>query len=168
MAELREVARGIRFPEGPVALPDGSVLVVDEAGMVATRQLAALIEAVDRAAGKLVLVGDHRQLPELKAGGAFRGLVRRGLAIELTENRRQVHAWERGALAQLRDGDPDDALAAYNAHRRLVFARPGEDVRDQMVSEWWASQNLDGALMIAYRRSRRHRPQRSSARAHAP
>lgn len=105
-------------------LPDGSVLVVDEAGMAATRQLAALTEAVDRAAGKLVLVGDHRQLPELEAGGAFQGLVRRGLAIELTENRRQVQAWERGALAQLRDGDADDALATYNAHGRLVLRAP--------------------------------------------
>jgi gluconolactonase len=29
MSNLREIARGLEFPEGPVALPDGSVLVVE-------------------------------------------------------------------------------------------------------------------------------------------
>lgn len=29
MVELREIARGLRFPEGPVALPDGDVLLVE-------------------------------------------------------------------------------------------------------------------------------------------
>jgi gluconolactonase len=29
MAELREITTGLRFPEGPVAMPDGSVLVVE-------------------------------------------------------------------------------------------------------------------------------------------
>jgi ATP-dependent exoDNAse (exonuclease V) alpha subunit len=80
------------------------VLVVDEAGMVPTRQLAALLDHVEAVDGRLVLVGDHRQLPALEAGGAFRGLVQRGLAVELQENRRQVHAWERGALEHLREG----------------------------------------------------------------
>ncbi len=27
--ELREITTGLRFPEGPVALPDGSFLVVE-------------------------------------------------------------------------------------------------------------------------------------------
>src|SRR3712207_207020 len=66
---------------GSVRLPERCVLVVDEAGMVPTRQLAQLLNAVEAADGKLVLVGDHRQLPEIEAGGAFRGLVNRGLAV---------------------------------------------------------------------------------------
>jgi ATP-dependent exoDNAse (exonuclease V) alpha subunit len=74
------------------------VLVVDEAGMVPTHDLVGLLDAVERADGKLVLVGDHRQLPELEAGGAFRGLVRRGIALELRENMRQAEAWERAAV----------------------------------------------------------------------
>ena len=32
MAEFRVVAEGLRFPEGPVALEDGSVLVVEIRG----------------------------------------------------------------------------------------------------------------------------------------
>lgn len=118
---------------GQAPLPERCVLVVDEAGMVATRQLAALLEPVQAVDGKLVLVGDHRQLPELEAGGAFRGLVHRGLAIELTENRRQVHAWERTALDHLREGRPEPALALYQAHDRLVI----DTTSDRSASTSW-------------------------------
>jgi ATP-dependent exoDNAse (exonuclease V) alpha subunit len=110
-------------------LPHGVVLVVDEAGMLATRPLARLLDAVERAGGKLVLVGDHRQLQELEAGGTFRALVRRGLAVELTENRRQREAWERQALDQLRDGKPEEAVPAYAAHERIHVADTSAQAR---------------------------------------
>ena len=99
-------------------LPQGCVLVVDEAGMVSTRQLAELLEHVERADGKLVLVGDHRQLPEIEAGGAFRALVARGLAVELVHNQRQAEAWERRALDHVADG------RAERGGCRLPAARP--------------------------------------------
>ena len=83
-------------------LPDRCVLVVDEVGMVPTRELAELLDRVNRAAGKLVLVGDDRQLPSIDAGGAFRGLIQRGLAVEPGENVRQANVWERQALDHLR------------------------------------------------------------------
>lgn len=37
MADLREVASGLRFPEGPVAMADGSVVLVEIAGRAVTR-----------------------------------------------------------------------------------------------------------------------------------
>src|SRR5579875_4051284 len=83
------------------ALPAGGVLVVDEAGMVGTRKLAALLDAARRAKAKVVLVGDPRQLPEVEAGGAFAALAARD-PIELSINRRQASAWERAALDELR------------------------------------------------------------------
>jgi conjugative relaxase-like TrwC/TraI family protein len=146
-ALLAEIER----PHG--ALPDGAVLVVDEAGMLPTRQLGKLLEAVEQADGKLVLVGDHRQLQELEAGGTFRALVRRGHAVELTENRRQREAWERRALDQLREGDPEHAIQAYVAHDRVHIARTPDDTRRQLVADWRAARAQDDAVMIAQRRS---------------
>ena len=138
---------------GAARLPRGCVLVVDEAGMVPTREIAELAEHVGAVEGKLVLVGDHRQLPELQAGGVFRALVARGLAIELTENVRQVHAWERRALDQLRDGQPEPALAAYAEHDRLTVAATGDAARERLVADWAAAGDPDGAVMIAQRRA---------------
>jgi conjugative relaxase-like TrwC/TraI family protein len=155
----RELQSGAGIPSTSVAarlagrpLPTQAILVVDEAGMVGTRQLAGLVELVGRADGKLVLVGDHRQLPELEAGGVFRGLVRRGFAIELRENRRQSQRWECEALDELRDGSADAAIALYRAHGRLVVARSSEAARERLVSDWWSRHDPDGCLMIARRR----------------
>jgi hypothetical protein len=134
-------------------LPPGAVLVVDEAGMIGTRQLAKLLERVEHADGKLVLVGDHRQLPELEAGGTFRALVRRGLAIELTENRRQREAWERRALDQLRDGEPGTAIAAYVEHKRLHVDDSPAQTRARLVSDWFAASGDGDAVVVAQRRS---------------
>ena len=75
------VGRRISGDGGP--LPAGCVLVVDEAGMVPTRVLSEMVEHVERARAKLVLVGDDRQLPEIGAGGAFRALTVRLPVIEL-------------------------------------------------------------------------------------
>jgi conjugative relaxase-like TrwC/TraI family protein len=133
-------------------LPERCVLVVDEAGMVPTRQLSELLDQVERVDGKLVLVGDHRQLPELEAGGTFGALVNRGLALELHENLRQVHAWEREALDHLRGGRPEAALDLYAAHGRLHVELTAGASRSRLVEDWSSIGHPDGAVMIAQRR----------------
>jgi conjugative relaxase-like TrwC/TraI family protein len=136
------VTRLLAALDKPVAgrsagLARGSVLIVDEAGMLGTRPLARLLAHVRAADAKLVLVGDHRQLPELEAGGALCSLARTLGAIELSQNRRQTDAWERAALDQLRDGDPTHALQAYEAAGRVQRADNGADARAALAASWW-------------------------------
>ena len=59
------------------ALARNSVLVIDEASMVGTRQLARLVQHAASRDAKVVLVGDPRQLPEIDAGGVLGGLAQR-------------------------------------------------------------------------------------------
>ena len=134
-------------------LRPGSVLVVDEAGMIGTRQLARLLDHADTQSVKVVLVGDPRQLPEIDAGGLFRALTTRLPAIELTHNRRQTDRWEQAALDELRHGNPDTALAAYRQHGRIHTADTAEAVRQRLVDDWWAtaSDDLAGSIMIGLR-----------------
>ncbi len=133
-------------------LPPQCVLVVDEAAMVGTRQLARLLDHACGDGAKVVLVGDHHQLAEIDAGGAFAALAVCLDAVELTENRRQREGWERDALAELRHGNPDVALAAYQAHDRLHQADTSDRVRDQLVDHWWAARQAGGRhLMVATR-----------------
>jgi conjugative relaxase-like TrwC/TraI family protein len=134
-------------------LAHGSVLVVDEAGMVGTRDLARLLEAAEHAQARLVLVGDDRQLPEIQAGGLFSELADRLGAIELTQVRRQREAWDRKALAALRDGDVDRFADAYHEHGRIVAAPTAEAARERLVADWLASHNRgERAVMLAHRR----------------
>ena len=53
------------------------VLVIDEAGMVSSQQLASFIGEAERAGAKIVLVGDPEQLQPIQAGAAFRAVAER-------------------------------------------------------------------------------------------
>lgn len=129
-----------------------SVLVVDEASMVPTRELARLVDHVRRLDIKLVLVGDHRQLPAIGAGGAIRGLLTRLPVIELQENRRQEAQWERDALRLVRDGAAREAVQRYDDAGRIQLGADAGELRQRMVADWWAQRDPDRSLMIAQRR----------------
>ena len=137
-------------------LPRGdSILVVDEAGMVGTRLLDRVLTAAATSHATVVLVGDDCQLPEIDAGGAYRGLCGRLGAVELVENRRQRDEWERQALTLLREGRSDEALAAYVEHGRVVLGPSADCVRARLVADWWAADQLGGGdnIIVALRRA---------------
>ena len=131
-----------------------TVLVVDEAAMVATRKLAPLLEHAERAGAKVVLVGDDRQFASIAAGGGFRALRLRLGASELTVNRRQVEAWEQRAIDDVRAGNLEQAIAAYAEHDR-IRAFEGRDDRDRaLVADWWqAHQAGERPVIYAHRRA---------------
>jgi conjugative relaxase-like TrwC/TraI family protein len=116
-----------------------TVLVVDEAGMVGSRKLTRLLKYADRAQAKVVLVGDDRQLAAIDAGGGFRALRLRLGASELVENRRQQQAWEREALELVRSGLVDEAVAAYQAHDRVVAADSKPAATLALLQDWWVA-----------------------------
>ena len=118
-------------------LPNGVVVVVDEAGMVGSRQLAETSDLVDAASGKLILIGDHHQLAEIDAGGLYRALTVRLPAVELTENVRQDQDWEQTALTELRDGSVGRAVAMYDRRGKIIVAADTDDTINQAVDNWY-------------------------------
>ena len=135
-------------------LPPKSVVIVDEAAMVGTRQLARLAAMTGRARAKLVLVGDDRQLPAIDAGGGFCALTRTVIPVRLDVNRRQTAEWERIALDQLASGRTQVALAAYQRHGRIIVAPSAEEVRDLLVADWHEHRRASGTgPMLALHRS---------------
>ena len=114
-----------------------TVLVIDEAGMVGSRTLTRLLEHAHQAQAKVVLVGDDRQLAAIDAGGGFRALRLRLGASELVENRRQQQVWEREALELVRSGLVEEAVAAYQAHDRVVAADSKPAATLALLQDWW-------------------------------
>jgi hypothetical protein len=125
--------------KGQEQLDARTVLVVDEAGMVGSRKLARLLEHAHQAQAKVVLVGDDRQLAPIDAGGGFRALRLRLGASELVENRRQQQAWEREALDLIRSGLVEEAVAAYQAHDRVVAADSKPAATLALLQDWWTA-----------------------------
>ena len=135
-------------------LPPGAIVVVDEAAMVGTRQLAAVADLVEAAEGKLILIGDNRQLPEIDAGGLFRALTNRLPTVELTDNIRQHDQWERTALSELRDGSVAHAIEAYRRRGRVIIGQNQHDTTARAVQDWHrhvtATGDLTSGLLIAH------------------
>jgi len=101
-------------------LPAGAVVVIDEAAMVDTRLLHQYSQLAHAKNWRTILVGDHRQLDAVDAGGMFCELVNNSdvVTVELDTLHRFEHAWEATASLELRDGNAA-AVEAYDRHGRI-------------------------------------------------
>ena len=101
--------------QGRDRLTARDVLVIDEAGMVGTRQLERVLSHAAEAGGKVVLVGDPQQLQSIEAGAAFRSIFERHGGAEIGEVHRQREEWQRDATRDLATGRIGEAIHAYDA-----------------------------------------------------
>jgi conjugative relaxase-like TrwC/TraI family protein len=146
---LTRLTHAIRAGNTERGLPGrGGVLVVDEAGMVGTRDLAWLTEATQAAQVKLVAIGDAAQLPEIDAGGLFAAWTRTVPCARLTGNLRQREPWERAALDVLRDGDVLSALDAYDGAGRLHLHDDAPDARAAIIADYLTARDRNGQVVM--------------------
>ena len=143
---------------GRPAMRPGSVLLVDEAGMVDSATLARLIDHAQAAEAKLVLIGDPAQLGEIEAGGLFAALAARAEPIRLEEVIRHEHALDREAAKLIREGRGAEAIDRYTDAGRVKVATDAEARRATIVTDWAAARGRgEDALMVAKLNSERQR-----------
>jgi conjugative relaxase-like TrwC/TraI family protein len=121
---------------GSLTLNESSTVYFDEAGMADTRRLNALSDVVSRAGGKLVVIGDARQLPAIGAGGLFAELAATAPTARLSEVRRTEDPEEQQAWADLRAGRAEDAMAHYQSRGQLHFTDTREQALERAVQQW--------------------------------
>ncbi len=69
---------------------DNQTLIVDEAGLISSRQMLSLLQKAEQTHSRLILIGDTKQLSSIEAGGPFGLLQRSGIPTAfMTEGRRQ-------------------------------------------------------------------------------
>ncbi|MEF2546393.1 Ti-type conjugative transfer relaxase TraA [Aurantimonas sp. E1-2-R+4] len=117
-------------------LTSGDVLVIDEAGMVGTRQMDRVLSHAAQAGAKIVMVGDPRQLQSIEAGAAFRSIHDRHGGAEISEVRRQRNDWQRDATRDLATGRTGNAIHAYDRHGMVHEAPAREQARDDLIDRW--------------------------------
>jgi Ti-type conjugative transfer relaxase TraA len=138
------------------ALGRGDVFVIDEAGMVGSRQLARFVGEAEARGAKIVLVGDHEQLQAIGAGAPFRAITEEIGHAELSEIRRQRVDWQREASVDFATHRTAEGLAAYRDRGNISFAESGEDARGQIVRDYLADRDErpDGTrVAMAHRRA---------------
>ena len=140
-----------RWTTGREAPLSGSLLVIDEAGMTDLRTLESAIYRQLGAGGRVLLVGDHHQLPEVGAGGGFAYAAAHSQCVTtLTVNRRQQQPWEETALTELRNGNVSAAVTAYLDHDRVIVTDTAADTLTAAVDRWFGARNLgQRAVLLA-------------------
>ena len=113
-----------------------NVLVIDEAGMVGTRQLERVLSHAAEAGAKVVLVGDPQQLQSIEAGAAFRSIHERHGGAEIGEVRRQREDWQRDATRDLATGRTGNAIHAYDARGMVHEAASREQACEDLIDRW--------------------------------
>jgi Ti-type conjugative transfer relaxase TraA len=125
-----------QWGQGRELLTDKSVLVIDEAGMIGTRQMERVLAEAEERHAKVVLVGDPEQLQAIEAGAAFRSIAERHGAVEITQVRRQREDWQRDATRHLATGRTGEALTAYEQAGHVHAAETRDAARTNLIERW--------------------------------
>ncbi len=144
------------WKDGRDLLGRRDVLVVDEAGMVGSRQMERVLSAAREAGAKVVLVGDPEQLQAIEAGAAFRAIAERVGTVEITEVRRQREVWQRDATKELATGRTGKALQRYEQAGMVVASETRGAAMVSLVAGWDAERRqspLATRVMLASTRA---------------
>jgi Ti-type conjugative transfer relaxase TraA len=125
-----------QWSQGRELLTSRDVLVIDEAGMVGTRQMERVLSHAADAGAKVVLVGDPQQLQAIEAGAAFRAIHERHGGVEISEVRRQHEGWQQDATRHLATGRTGLSIQAYGERGMVHAAETREAARDELIERW--------------------------------
>jgi Ti-type conjugative transfer relaxase TraA len=132
------------------ALTSKTVVVLDEAGMVGTNDLARLVGHVKDAGAKLVLVGDSKQLQPIAAGSPFARIEKDLGRAELTHITRQqidetdkLPHWRREAVTLFADGRSKEALGMFAERGLLSVEGNRAKACAQLVNDWTANGGVE-------------------------
>lgn len=142
----RKDAAGNPDPIAP--LRKGDVFVLDEAGMVASRDMRRLLVEAEKAEAKVILVGDTQQLEAIEAGAPFRALVDTHGAATLQDVRRQQQDWQRTASQMLSQHKVPAALDLYRQADAIKSSASTEDAMDKLVEAYMADRERKGSQLI--------------------
>jgi conjugative relaxase-like TrwC/TraI family protein len=152
---VHSLSTGTAAPDWVEAIAPGSLVIVDEAGMAGTLELATVVDYAVAHGASVRLVGDDRQLAAVGAGGVLRDIDRTHGAVTLSEVRRFTHAdgstnhAEAAASLAIRRGEIA-GLGYYLDHGRIHV---GDDTTtaDQAFAAWSADRvaGLDSLLIAS-------------------
>jgi hypothetical protein len=140
---------GQRGARGPVQLRPGDLVLMDEASMTASPDLADVIAQAAAADAKVILAGDTQQLQAVQNGGGLSLLADALGFVQLAEPARFRAQWEQAASLRLRAGDTT-VLADYDQHARITGGEP-EQMMDAAAADYLALtlDSTDVLLMAA-------------------
>ncbi len=126
-----------------------TVVIIDETGMVGSRQMADVIQKVEMARAKLILVGDERQLQPIAAGGILHAIDQKVIQIApgnsavMKDIWRQREEWMKDTVMLAAQGSTGKALDALAQKEKINFYENSSQARTALADEFIAKLRND-------------------------
>lgn len=142
-----------QYDAGKINLDKKSVLVMDEASLVGTRDYERLTGIVADAGAKMICVGDDNQLQAIQAGGANRLVKEASSFVTLDDVRRQKDSQDKQASYHLSTGEQRLALEHYKAKGAIKMHQHKADMMQQIHQSYQKShQEGKTNIIMAHRK----------------
>nr|WP_231966540.1 AAA family ATPase [Orientia tsutsugamushi] len=130
----------------------GSLIVVDEAGMVGTKAYAELFRVVRNNYCQLILAGDEKQLASIERGGMFEMLSNNFGSHVLIDIRRQSENWSREAATKFAESNILSGITLLRQNKCVKFDNTLQDSMSKLIYNWSLSKfKLHEKLVITVR-----------------
>ncbi len=131
-----------------------TVLVIDEIGMVGTRQMQLLMQEAKKVGAKVIGCGDPEQIPPVEAGCPFRVILEKQEHVTLENVIRQKVDWQRQATVELSTRRHSKAIGRYYEHGHIYEHQTRSEAMAAIVEKWEDYQIHNpqkSIVMMAYR-----------------
>lgn len=116
-------------------LKAGDVIIVDEAGMVGTKEWHTILKHAEMFGVKVIAVGDDNQFKPISSGDCFNQFMRQKNTFHLSEIRRQKEDWQKQASAEFAKLNTGTALGIYESHGNIhELSDSGESIAISYVN----------------------------------
>ena len=133
-------------------LDSNTVLIVDEAGLLSSRQMHAIVSKAVQAGAKLLCVGERRQLQPIGGGSGLSIVASVTDTARVETIVRQRQRWMREAVTDFANGRTEAGLRAFDERGCLIFAAGEKATVRALVDAWEKTQTVvtnPNVLLIA-------------------
>lgn len=123
-------------------IDDKTVVIIDEAGMVGSKQMGEVLEKVYARESKLILVGDERQLQPISAGGILHAIDQKVIEIApeyasvVEDIKRQREGWMKEVVKEAARGHTQEVIEILDQHKKINIYQDAAQARRELVDDY--------------------------------
>ena len=136
--------------EGKLKFTPRTILFWDEAGMADSKTFYEIIQHINKAGAKVVLVGEKEQLTPVGAGGSFKRLNEEHITTKVTEINRQNDQWQREMVEDFASGRSKDAIKSLHEKGRVAITKTEGERLEKIVNDFLTAKetNITGTIQF--------------------
>lgn len=150
--ESTDTIKGMLFKlaNGRFSLPKGSLLVVDEAGMVGNDDYRELLRVAATRKCNVILSGDERQLTSVQRGGMFEVFANKYGSSTILDIKRQEAEWGKSVAKAFSEGNVRTGVSILSQANCIDIQENREESMQALLARWHnSSADLSNKLILA-------------------